>query len=578
MSNGFSGMLIVLLLVLTSCGGYKSLQQSKRMIDTPWESDANTTPTYPEVIDWYELVADMSKYVSVQPVGMTDAGYPLHEVFISSGGGADKVNLMINNAIHPGEPCGVDASMLLVRDLIAKENLQLLLKRVNIIIIPFYNIGGGLNRGSYSRANQVGPKEHGFRGNAKHLDLNRDFIKADSRNALAFTDIFQKWRPHIFIDTHTSNGADYQYVMTLISTQKDKLPSVMSQYQETQYLPDIYEKMAAGKYEMTPYVYSRGTPDTGIRAFLDLPRYSSGYAALHGALSSMPETHMLKPYADRVASTYNYLLANLEYAAAEYKTLLDLRKSYNSYVSAQQEFAVQWELDKTQSRAIAFKGYEATYKASAVSDQPRLYYDHDQPYEKQVDYYDTYRPTKTIVTPSSYVIPFAYDKVIQRLRANGVAMQSLTKDTIIDVQQYSIKDYKTVDAPYEGHYLHYDTEVESLSVRPVRYAKGSVVVDCNQPANPYIVHTLEPEAADSFFSWNFFDGILMQKEHFSAYVFEDTAARLLNRDPMLKAALDQAKRNDPALAEDGSAQLEWVYKHSPYYESGYRTYPIGRIQ
>ena len=99
-----------------------------------------------------------------------------------------------------------------------------------IVIIPVYNVGGALNRGSYSRANQNGPEAYGFRGNARNLDLNRDFIKCDSRNARSFNRLFNQWKPDVFVDTHTSNGADYQYVMTLISTQKDRLGGALGEF------------------------------------------------------------------------------------------------------------------------------------------------------------------------------------------------------------------------------------------------------------------------------------------------------------------------------------------------------------
>ncbi|WGU70593.1 hypothetical protein QIU18_00040 [Capnocytophaga canimorsus] len=50
-------------------------------------------------------------------------------------------------------------------------------ENVVIVAIPVYNIGGALQRNGFTRVNQNGPKEYGFRGNAKNLDLNRDFIK-----------------------------------------------------------------------------------------------------------------------------------------------------------------------------------------------------------------------------------------------------------------------------------------------------------------------------------------------------------------------------------------------------------------
>ena len=86
---------------------------------------------------------------------------------------------MINNGIHPGEPDGIDATMMLMRDL-ATQKVKAP-KNIVIAAIAAYNVSGMLNRGSYSRANQNGPEEYGFRGNARNYDLNRDFIKADTK-------------------------------------------------------------------------------------------------------------------------------------------------------------------------------------------------------------------------------------------------------------------------------------------------------------------------------------------------------------------------------------------------------------
>ena len=183
-----------------------------------------------------------------------------------------------------------------------KPELQKYLENLVIIVIPIYNIGGALNRNSTTRANQNGPESYGFRGNAQNLDLNRDFIKCDSKNARTFNQIFTEWQPDVFIDNHTSNGADYQYTLTLIPTQHNKLDPNLAAYLYDEMLPRLYKDMAKTDYEMTPYVYARNTPDEGIAEFLDLPRYSSGYAALFNTISFMPETHMLKPFKGRVES------------------------------------------------------------------------------------------------------------------------------------------------------------------------------------------------------------------------------------------------------------------------------------
>ena len=96
--------------------------------------------------------------------------------------------LLVNNGIHPGEPDGIDATMMLMRDL-ATGKIKAP-KNVIFTAIASYNISGMMNRGSFSRANQNGPEEYGFRGNARNYDLNRDFIKTDSKNSRSFQQIF----------------------------------------------------------------------------------------------------------------------------------------------------------------------------------------------------------------------------------------------------------------------------------------------------------------------------------------------------------------------------------------------------
>lgn len=575
----------ICILNVTACRS-QSLTMKKELnsLKTGFENDKNTTATYHQTIAFYEKLGDLENAISVNPVGMTDSGFPLHEVIISKDSDFDpssirakgKVVLFLNNAIHPGEPCGVDASMMLARDLFIKDELAALLDNTVIILIPFYNIGGGLNRGSFSRANQEGPEYYGFRGNAKNLDLNRDFIKCDSENAKTFNKLYNKWSPDVFIDNHTSNGADYQYSMTLIATQKDKLQEDISQYMVGQMLPDLFQKMKSKNWEMTPYVYAQNTPDDGIMGFLDLPRYSSGYAALHNAISFMPETHMLKPYTDRVESTYAFMISMLEHLSVHAKQVLDVRKNAVDKIKAQIDFPIEWELDREKVDKVFFKGYEAKYKKSLVTGLDRMYYDQSAPWEKEIDFLNSYKDIRAIAKPKAYVFPQAYKELAERLEWNGVKVERLKEDLNSEFEMYYIQDYESVKQAYEGHYLHYNVEVNIVS-KKWKYNKGDFIVYTGQNSDRYIVECLEPQAADSYFAWNFFDGILMQKEYFSSYVFEEIAADLLANDQELKNELEKKKREDAEFAGNARAQLSFIYKKSPHYEQTHKLYPVARI-
>jgi len=571
-----------LITLLFFCLPVLLLAQNIKTISTPFELNNNHTATYDEAIGFYEKLASSSSLVSMYEEGLTDSGKPLHTVIISTSPYKnrsevqldDKAVLLINNAIHAGEPCGVDASMMLARELATTH--KDLLKEVVVVIIPFYNIGGVLNRNSTTRANQNGPERYGFRGNARNYDLNRDFIKCDTENARSFARLYHKWRPDVFVDNHTSNGADYQYTLTLIPTLSAKLATPMQKYIDDTLLPDLYAKMSKTPYEMTPYVYARTTPDEGILAFPDSPRYSSGYASLHYAFSFMPETHMLKPFADRVKSTHTFLHAMLEHIQKNKTAIQTARSEAQKTILADQKLGIDWALDKSRHDSILFKGYTPERIPSKVTGGDRLYYNHDKPFTKKIPYYRYYKASTEVDIPIAYIIPQSYRNLVDLMQLHGVEVETLQEDKAIDIEQYKILNFATTPSAYEGHFLHSKVVVEKSPTR-VQYKKGDFMISTNQEAIQYIVHVLEPEAKDSFFAWNYFDSILQQKEHFSAYVFEDEAWELLQTNPELKSAFEQKKANDIEFAKDSYAQLDFIYHQSSHYEKTHRVYPVGRL-
>ena len=557
---------------------------------TPFERDPqhNTTATYAECLAYYkELAAAYPTTMRLREAGLTDSGEHLTEVVLSADGtfepAASRAQgrpvLFIQNGIHPGEPEGIDASMMLARDLLRDKKLLPLLRQLTVVVIPAYNIGGMLNRNSTTRVNQNGPRAYGFRGNARNFDLNRDFVKQDSRNARSFAALFQKWRPEVFVDTHTSNGADYQYTITLIPTQPDKLGPVLGKYLQDQLLPALYAGMAQKKWPMTPYVDFDGeTPESGLRAFLESPRYSTGYAALFNSLGFMPETHMLKAFGPRVRATYDLLLTYAQTIAAQAPTLLAARAAADQALATQKQFPLAWALNEQPSGTVEFRGYEAGHRPSGVSGQPRLYYDRERPYVRPVKFYNAAHATATAAAPVAYAIPAAWGEVLDNLRRNGVVLRELAAPLTGPAETYTIEDYKTSPKPYEGHYVHSQVKLAISSQSQTTLPPGTwlAVLAEQGPAARYLVEALEPQATDSFFAWGFFDSILQQKEHYSDYVFEDLAADYLTKNPDVRQRLDAAKKADPALAASGPAQLEWVYQHSPYREASYLAYPVVR--
>lgn len=543
----------------------------------------NQTLNYDEIIASYQYLDTEYDAAQLQIAGTTDSRKPLHLLAIDGDNEFDpgkarmrnKRVLLVNNGIHSGESCGIDASILWAEKLL--KNNDPLLENTVVLIIPTYNTGGTLNRGCCSRANQNGPEMHGFRGNAKNLDLNRDFIKCDSENARSFTALFHRWNPDVFVDTHTTNGSDHQYTMTLISPNKDKMNKLLGSVTEKDFVPFLYRKMEEGGYEMAPYVSTKkGTPESGIMHFPDSPRYSSGYVSLFHTLGFTAEAHMLKSYSDRVLATELLLQSLLEMTHNYGDLISQLRQKAIEATASNKSVELNHRVDTTTHNLFRFKGYETEKRISNVTGLEQLYYNtatpYDTPYEKDVPYYNRLNPELTVNLPEYYIIPQAWKEVIELLRLNDVELQQLQSEMKLAVEVYYIEDYKTTDGPYEGHYLHRDvqtrTETDTLTFYP-----GDIVVRTDQRANEYIAHVLEPRSEDSFFCWNFFDAVLMQKEYFSTYLFDVEAERLLEEDPELKARF-MAKKKDPEFAENAWAQLYFIYQRSPWYEKTHNRYPV----
>jgi len=547
-------------------------------------SNGTQTPTYSAIISWWKQLDATSPRVKMFTMGMTDAGFPLHLVIISARDAPTTLTnihkpnqslILINNGIHPGEPDGIDASMLLARD-IAKNKITLP-QDVILAIIPVYNIGGCLDRSAFYRVDQNGPEEFGFRGNSQNLDLNRDFIKSESKDAHAFIEIFHTLDPDVFVDNHVSNGADYQHIVTLLCSQHNKLGSEMGEFMNKKFEPGIYALMKEKGYDLIPYVNHFGeTPDNGWQEFWDSPRYGSGYGSLWQTFSFLPETHMLKSYKQRVEATYALMQSFIWFTGANGETIRTYRSNAKKAISNQQEFPISWTNNTNRFQEFLFKGFEAGHKNSEVSGQPRLYYDRSKPYEKKVKIYNEYIPNRIVKKPLAYIIPQGWWKVIDLLKLNKVSMRPLIKDTIIEVEVYHITDYKPAARAYESHHLNNDVKKET-TVERINFRKGDWYIPMNQAANRFLIETLEPDAEDSYFTWNFFDGILGQKEGYSAYMFEDFAADYLKKNPDIKDQLEKRRSTDTAFAKNGSAQLNFVFQHSPYFEPAYLRYPVYRV-
>ena len=542
---------------------------------------SNKSPSYPELIEILSGMADSSDAIQLYNMGSSDYGLPIYLCVVN--GGRDSLStfkkarkettILFNNAIHPGEPDGINAMLIWLEKIAMNPNSLMDLPVVTFI--PAYNVGGMMNRSSHSRANQNGPLEYGFRGNTQNLDLNRDFIKMDSKNAFTFTKIFQALDPDIFVDNHVSNGADYQYTLTYISNLESRMSPSIKKMTTESLIPNLETALKSNyDIDLFPYVDLVGkTPEQGITSFNDLPRYSMGYVGLFHTIGFTVETHMLKPFPSRVRATYAFMDELIKWTASHKSLIEKSRNQARDYTSLNADLFFNYKRVAETNDSILFKGYEHSFPKHKITGLKRLKYDTLMPYEKYIPHFNSFQPLDTLSVPRFYFVGRQEKDVVKRLKANKVELTKIKNDTSLTLGVFRVIDFESSKKPYEGHFQLTNPLIEKEQ-ELVKLKRGDWMISTHQKNTLFIHSVLQPETEDSYLSWNFFDSYLQQKEYFSSYVFVDKIGDILKKDPQLKRSYKKKLKEDEAFRNSEWDQLYYIYIHSPYFEKTYGVLPV----
>lgn len=396
----------------------------------------------------------------------------------------------------------------------------------------------------------------------------------DAKNSFVFTKLFHALNPDVFVDNHVSNGADYQYTLTYISTLNGRLSESLEKLKNESLIPELSKGLSEGySLDLFPYVDLKGkTPDDGMQSFNDLPRYSMGYTNLFQTLSFTVETHMLKPFPERVVATLAFMKELIKWVG-RHEGLIEKARGEAILDAKHARFFRYNYVSTSQIDSIFFKGYKHHFPRHEITRLKRLKYDSDIKFNRYIPYYSKYKATGKIEVPDSYYVARQERDVIKRLKANKVEMEKIQSDTVMKLGVFEVMDYSPLEKPYEGHFRLNDVKIKR-SVREVKLKQGDYHIRANQFASSFIHAVLQPESEDSYLSWNFFDSYLQQKEHFSSYIFIDKIEEILLNDPELNQAYKRRVKDDKSFRESEWEQLYFIYQRSPYYEKSVNILPI----
>lgn len=559
----------------------------------PWQTwyeahGKNQTPRYAETIEFSKRLAEASPMLHYTTFGQSHQLRDLPLLVLDKRGNftpeavkaSGNLVLLVQAAIHPGEPCGKDAGLMLFRDMVVDGKYNELLDHITVLFIPIFNVDGHERFGPYNRINQNGPEKMGWRTNARNLNLNRDFLKADTREMQHFLKLWNDWQPDFYIDTHATNGGDYQYPMTYIIEVFGSMEQGLSDWCEQHFLPEWEQRMEASGYPAFPYVTYRNwhDPRSGLVSRTSPPALSNGYAAQRNRPGLLLETHMLKPYHIRVEATYFSILHTLEMLDRDHQSFREWIEKADA-ITASEAFRQQpFHLDfrtGPDSVMVDFKGVEYDKIISDLSGGEWFIYKSDKPQTFQIPWFFKQIPSASVMLPEAYIIPVQWYDVIERLVLHGLEMERLEKDTTLEVESYRFRDVRLASTVNEGRQMARFTSVPVVETRT--FPAGSVVIPMNQPGARLIAHALEPDAPSSFAAWGFFNPIFQRTEYFESYAMEAIARQMLAEDPELKTRFEEKKASDPAFAANPREILNWFYEQTPYSDPAHNVYPVGRV-
>lgn len=574
---------------------------------TDWRTPAEvanyrTTPDYAATNAYIERVAAANpQQVHVEQFGRSGQNRPLELVVVSKDGIFDpaaihrsgRVVLLVQNSIHAGEMDGKDACLALLRELAITHTLAPLLDHVVFVFIPIYNVDGHERRSPYTRINQNGPDEAGWRANATNLNLNRDYMKADAPETRAFLAMFERWLPDFFVDDHVTDGADFQYDVTFTLDQTPDVAPETARWNRTVVTPAVTDAVNhSGHLAFPSYITlaDENDPSKGLGFNQNPPRFSTGLMILENRPGMLVELHMLKDYRTRVTGNYELLRGLLEVLNREAETLIALNRkadegaaALGSHALGTASYPLALASDGTTS-PVLFAGYQYQRELSEVSGNMWVHYNHT-PWNVTLPMASGARVTSSVVPPAGYLIPQQWTAVLDVLRAHGVQIETLKADWTGATEIYHCDTPSWPSRPFEGRLPLLAGEGSrgslgkcTLTTENATWPAGTAVVLLNQRLSKVALHWLEPMAPDSAVRWGFFNAIFEQKEYGEPYVLEKLARENMARDPALKAEFERKVASDAQFAGDVWARLSFFYERSPWFQQNrIGIYPVGRL-
>jgi len=545
------------------------------LVTTAETSHYRETGRYDEAVRLCHDFARAYPHVRCDQLGATGEGRAIVAVHIGRG---DRPLIYVQAGIHAGEIEGKDAGFRFLRDLLDGKVAPGALDAVDVLFVPIVNPDGHEQFGPNNRPNQRGPVAMGFRTNDARLNINRDFVKAETPEMHALLRAFTAYHAILLVDLHTTDGAKFEQDISInvapVAPRDDQLDAVAAELAST----TVKRLTELGHLPLAfyPMFLTNDDPASGFAISDAPPRFSQMYAGARSRLGVLVETHSWRTYQERAESTYHALQAIFEAAT----------RSAASWVAAEaaadradqqlggRDVTLVWDNGPHRTE-IAFRGYAYAKARSEISGNDWIVYDEHTPQIWRVPLFDELVPKVTIHVPrAGYLVDGGFAPLVAPvLEHHGLRYVKLDGEPRVEVEVYRATGV-TYQPPFEGHAQVALDGAWTPETRTLQ--RGAIFVPIDQPSARLVLHLLEPTLPDSFAQWGMFNAVFERKEYIEPYVLEQAARDMLAADPTLQARFDAALAADPELAKSPRRRLDWFYKLHPTWDTRVNLLPIYR--
>ena len=556
------------------------------------KSGYRLTPDYDETMRYAHQLEGGTRWIDVQSYGTSGQGRPLPLIVVSkdraftpaAARATGKPIVLIQNGIHAGEIEGKDASLALIRDLAVLRTRPELLDHVILLVLPIFSVDAHERSGPFNRINQNGPEEMGWRFTPIGLNLNRDYLKTEAPEMRAMiSQVFTRWWPHLLVDNHTTDGADYRYDISYGINFGIGVPAGVDRWVTGPFERRVVPRLEQMGHLPAPYISFRSgnDPFSGIDFGDSPPRFSTGYAPLQCRPAILVETHMLKPYENRVRATYDLMVALLEEINAHPDSLLAAVSASEAEVIARARARTPAARRATLTTRVTrdsipfpYLGWQTRREMSEITGAPVPRYTHTA-WDTVIPLRRTLESTLDVAMPPGYLVPQEWTSVLDHLQIHGVRFRRFAKAWSDTVEMQRVLEWSAAPRSFEGH--HNVTVARVQLERQARtFQPGDLWVPCDQRSGMVAVHLLEAQAPDGLMFWNAFDTVLEPKEYAEDYVMEPIARGMLKKDPALAKEFAGRVAADSAFAKSPAARIDFFYRRSPWADPELNLHPAAR--